>query len=402
MKIYKILSTLLVLLSLSGCSLFSDWYSVFETGDKDTRSFENETQNGTEQDEFDSETVTEDNTEEEEVTEQPTEEDEIVTDNTEEEPEDMTGSQDGTAVQKERRFVLSTCSFELITLDENFSEIDKTDVSPLNCAEIVYGNNTFLAIDFLLGTSGDDCIWDVSDWSEGNGGQDGIFINDLFLKAGAYYEASEDTYYARVATSNNGLDWEDRLLDIKGNLNCIVYGNGVYIAGGSDGLILITDDLINWQSREIGSDTIQKMAYGNNIFTAVSCDSSNRKTVIISKDKGETWEPVLLSSDKINDVVFGNGFFIAIGHEGFISKSVDGENWSDFSLEKPYSSGPYNPPSHSSLILLNGGTFADGKFVIAGSENLIITSIDGENWEAVTPFGDNFYTDIGFGEIEVP
>jgi hypothetical protein len=138
-----------------------------------------------------------------------------------------------------------------------------------------------------------------------------------------------------------------------GNINCVAYGNGRFIAGGNGGKISYSSD-------------------------------------------GITWTPVTgntLSSMQINGIAYGNNRFVAVGEGGEIAYSSDGTAWT-LIPESPFTE-------------TGGITYGNGKFVVGGSAMwvegvweeeggaMIAYSADGITWNRVTdlPFP------LGFGRI---
>jgi hypothetical protein len=59
------------------------------------------------------------------------------------------------------------------------------------------------------------------------------------------------------------------------HLRGITYGNGLFVAVGSDGTILTSPDGINWMARTSGtSNGLIGVAYGNGLFVAVGEDGA--------------------------------------------------------------------------------------------------------------------------------
>ena len=180
----------------------------------------------------------------------------------------------------------------------------------------------------------------------------------------------------------------------------IAFGDGTFVAGGSDGLGFSTDG-INWTNIP-SRETISSMAYGNGTFV------TNRGTagVTYSTDKGKNWKvefgklkggQVISSGYALPDgnvvsvetaegifnvtsVVFGNGIFVAAGgSEGKVAHSTDGINWTLVSLIDI--SYPY-------LVYGNGTFIATGeKFIKENDKDFFakkfFQSTDGVNWKDV-------------------
>lgn len=89
---------------------------------------------------------------------------------------------------------------------------------------------------------------------------------------------------------------------------------------------IISDELSLLGSGNAGSNTFNDIAYGNGVFVAVGTNAS----IYYSKDKGKTWtegSKTGSTSSTLNAIAYGNGKFIAVGTNGGIARSTDGVNW---------------------------------------------------------------------------
>jgi len=107
----------------------------------------------------------------------------------------------------------------------------------------------------------------------------------------------------------------------------VTYGDGLFVVGGSSGIILSSPDAQNWSPQVSGS--------------------------MLS----------LLGSG------FGKHTFVIAGMGGFIASSADGTNWTQ--------------RSSGTTVDLRSATFGGGQFVVAGG-NVLLTSPDGATWAPQT------------------
>ena len=69
--------------------------------------------------------------------------------------------------------------------------------------------------------------------------------------------------------SGVGATWTLRVPGIN-NLNGVAYGNGTFVAVGSNGTILTSRDGVSWTVRTSGTaNTLYDVTYGNGLFVAV-------------------------------------------------------------------------------------------------------------------------------------
>ena len=119
------------------------------------------------------------------------------------------------------------------------------------------------------------------------------------------------------------------------------------------------------------------IAYGNNIYVAVGSGG----IILTSTDK-IAWTPTYSGvSETLNCICYGNGKFITVGVNGILLFSTDGIVW--------------NQTSNSIYVSLNSIVYAGGtinKFVAVSNVGTIVDSTDGITWEiASTPTSENLF-----------
>lgn len=122
-----------------------------------------------------------------------------------------------------------------------------------------------------------------------------------------------------------------------------------------------------------------KIVYGNGVYVAVGSNATDSNAAY-STD-GINWIPVNTTVYSIESLCYGNGKFIAwamgihgnaSNSDGFLGSSVDGKKWNFTKL------GYYTDGMKSDII------FAENKFVACGRDKLVEYSTDGINWNSVT------------------
>lgn len=122
-----------------------------------------------------------------------------------------------------------------------------------------------------------------------------------------------------------------------------------------------------------------KIAYGNGVYVAVGSNVLDSNAAY-STD-GINWIPVNTTVYIIRSLCYGNGKFIAWAmgiygnannSDGFLGSSVDGKSWNFTKL------GYYIDDIKSDII------FAENKFVACGKDKVVEYSTDGINWNSVT------------------
>lgn len=250
-------------------------------------------------------------------------------------------------------------------------------------SDVTYANNTFVTVGALgtVLTSPDG-----KNWSDRSIVTPGISLslggvaygNSTFAAAGQSYDTT--TYQATnvVYVSPDGITWTKKTAPGANALANITFGNGVFVAGGMNGIIVSSaDNGDTWTSRTSGiAGKITGVAYGNGTFVAVS-EVETQPTfnpfvpslpgVALTSSDGITWTKQSFGgSYNIYGVTFGNGLFVAVGSSGAILTSPDGITWT------AQNSGTGN--------LLVGATFGDNIFMVVGQNGLVLVSADGVTW----------------------
>ncbi len=93
----------------------------------------------------------------------------------------------------------------------------------------------------------------------------------------------------------------------------LVYGNGVFVAGGQNShasgpTLAISSNGEQWNYSGTGVTSSRKIAYGNGVWVkAVPTDDLSYVSVHISEDDGESWEDVNHLISNISKVLFMGG-----------------------------------------------------------------------------------------------
>jgi hypothetical protein len=143
-----------------------------------------------------------------------------------------------------------------------------------------------------------------------------------------------------------------------GTADDVTYGNGMFVAVGSNGIILTSTDGISW-TKQTSPDfsELKSITYSNSMFVAVGLSG----TILTSTD-GISWadqkSPAYVS---LYGITYGNGMFVAVGVSGTIFTSTDGISWTK-----------QTSPTAASL---DGITYGNGMFVAVGYSGTIIVYV---------------------------
>jgi len=218
---------------------------------------------------------------------------------------------------------------------------------------------------------------------------------------------------AVVMTSPTGTNWTELLPSISEDpLNGVAYGNGLYVAVGDFGSIVVSTDTTNWS--EVLPDrrgTIAAIACNTNLCIATTYQSwyswnfddvaalvsTNGVNWTVARTKsqlaqisdldcsatrfvgvsganvlttvdGFNWQTNSAFSNSFNGVRYLNGRFFAVGDNAAICSSGDGMIWTNCSVATPGS--------------FSGVAYGNGVYVAAGT--IWATSMDGVNWSLST------------------
>lgn len=150
-------------------------------------------------------------------------------------------------------------------------------------------------------------------------------------------------------------------------LYCITYGNGLFVAAGTDGKIVTSTDGITWTNQTSGySFEFDAITYGNGIYVAVTQDASNS---IFTSTDGVTWTKNLTVSLRLWAVAYGGGLFVAAGNDGALITSPDGLTWTN--RTSGFTSGQR----------CSGVAYGNGTWIVVNEHTTnISTSTDGVTW----------------------
>lgn len=170
-----------------------------------------------------------------------------------------------------------------------------------------------------------------------------------------------------------------------GNWNSVAYGNGIYVAVGSSGVISYsTDNGATWTAATSPSlSNWSGVAYGNGMFVAVAKGSTNSA---YSTD-GINWTSATLpSSQDWSAVAFGNGKFMAVAQNSATGAIFNNNSWSSITL-----------PSANDWRCI---AFGNGKFVTVGYDSNVVieSSDDGSTWNSRTLSQTRNWVSIAYGE----
>lgn len=172
-----------------------------------------------------------------------------------------------------------------------------------------------------------------------------------------------------------------------GAFNAIAYGNGLFVAVGNGGAIQTSPDGVTWTARTAGggyTGHFRSIVWVEDLglFVAVGLGGGPQ-----TSPDGITWTQQSFDSmPGAVAVAYGDGLIVAASSSSSeVEVSTDGVNWTNHALTTP--------------IVVSGGAFGGGVFVLVGSNGEIQSSDDGINWTARTADGGytGTFTSVAYG-----
>ena len=154
----------------------------------------------------------------------------------------------------------------------------------------------------------------------------------------------------------------------------IAYGNGIFVAVGNNGGLLVSPDGITW-TQYFSPPVIGQggVIYGGGAFYAYGYSSSGGGNFILRSTDGVTWAKIYETTGVIRSAAYGNNRVVFVAEDRIITTTVTPTNWIESQL-------PQNTP-------LSGVTYGIGRFVACGyyspfnyRNSYVLSSIDGVVW----------------------
>jgi hypothetical protein len=207
-----------------------------------------------------------------------------------------------------------------------------------------------------------------------------------------------------ITVTTDAFDYKNNGNTFKAAITSIAYGNGIFVAACTRGIIAYSSDGITWTAADTGTAFVHEdvytyiadvntIAFGNGTFVAGGGARSNGSSAITNpkmatSPDGITWTEApsrstltsglrVFEARDISKIVFGNGIFVAINLDSDYTRraiSTDGIIWE-------YS----NIGSNETAL-----SFCNDMFLQGDKQGHIYYSSNGKNWQTVeyTDFRD--------------
>jgi hypothetical protein len=197
-----------------------------------------------------------------------------------------------------------------------------------------------------------------------------------------------------MAWSANAVNWTpvgETHFTLDGNINTITYGNGRWIAGGTGGQIIISEDNgVTWNPviiSNFGQSTINTIAFHGNRWIV----GGVKGKIAYSDNNGLTWNTTsntAFGNTDVNVIVFDRGRWMAGGNGVSIAWSSDGITWR----------------SGSRPFYILGMGYNGERWVAGGQEGRLAWSGDsGDTWKQDEQgrdlFGESWVQAVAFGRV---
>ena len=169
-----------------------------------------------------------------------------------------------------------------------------------------------------------------------------------------------------ILYSQDGVSWESTTFGTD-YINGVTFADNKYVAVGQNGAVYTSNNAMNWVAQLSGtSQELFEVTYGNNLFVSVGCTGT-----IITSPTGVNWSlQTGINSCDIYGVTYGNGLYVATGQGGYIQTSPDATTWTE-----------QNSTTSQELTAVSYG---NGKYIAVGTNGTIVYSTDGVVWNTAT------------------
>jgi hypothetical protein len=171
------------------------------------------------------------------------------------------------------------------------------------------------------------------------------------------------------------------------NLYGIAYGNGRYVAGGTQGaLIRSSADGLDWHDglTATGSEQIFGLTYAYGVFVGVGMSGITQGYILTSAN-GTDWAtqnvPATNALVAVSAAIgagcagWADPLFVAVGNRGTIITSPNGIDWV--------------ARNSGTTVALRAVAFHQGRFIVGGDGGMVLISSDGAAWVAGAPISSD-------------
>lgn len=247
----------------------------------------------------------------------------------------------------------------VLTSSDGISWTNRGSKAAAALADVAYGNGLFAAggMSGALVTSPDGVNWTAR--SSGVTGKiTGVAYGNGLFAAVAETEGDYTAPSGVILTSADGNTWSKKTF-ADYNFYGVAYGNSLFVAVGGDknsqGALLTSPDGVTWTPRTSGTNNLLVGAmYGGGVFMVVG-----QNGITVTSADGITWTARnSVTKNYLYRAAYGNTAFVAVGYLGTIVRS-----------EGCYSIlSTYNLSLHAPYITYNGQSYWADFYYASGSD----------------------------------
>ncbi len=254
----------------------------------------------------------------------------------------------------------------ILTSENGIDWVERHRENSLSLEAVVWTGSRFVAVGIGYGAlfSSDGLLWSKSDFD------DSEYIWDLAWNGSLLVAIGRDGYFGGELTffaSQDGEMWQQTAMERVYEPHSIAALAGRFVAIGSEGDALVSDDGLTWTVAPHDSPRqLRVIVDGGDRFLATGND------VVASSIDGYVWtiEDVPMDS-RVNGLAWLGDSYLAVGNDGFMMSSPDGSEWTQLSTRAFGISGHWE----INELATDGATI-----VGVGEGGLIVTGRHGTEW----------------------
>ncbi len=224
-------------------------------------------------------------------------------------------------------------------------------------------------------------------WTARSSGKSGLLMN--VNGDGPLWVAVGDG--GAIVTSPDGTNWTARTSPTNVLFRGVAYGNGTYVACGSNSIVRSTNGT-TWSLVAVTNISLQGVGYGMDFVNMGDTNGVPAEYplfvvvgeggAILTSSDGLSWTPRTSGTVQyLSDVIYGNGYYVAVGNQRIL-RSSDGISWS----------------VATNNVYFYRAAYCSGVFKAAGANGAIWSSMDGLNWEPETSGTINLLRGISYAD----
>jgi hypothetical protein len=240
---------------------------------------------------------------------------------------------------------------------------------------------------------------------------------------------TRETQAGHILLSRDGRSWTE-VRKAPNRINPVVFGGGRFVAGGSDRVLLWSENGETWTAGgkiefKDWAFWFRRGLYGNGVFLLMGNHGKDQKAYWAAVTKnGQAIDHFQTDLPVVNGLAFGAGLFVAVGGDGLVMTSKDGREWKRQTVADAgdFEQLAWTPKGFVAVSKKSAFTSADGLtwtalpkrapcHVLWADEKISIgttwpgqmwSSADGSTWAKGAPLTPNGMNQVVYGEVGKP